>query len=60
MMNANVQHLASASSKQSAKLDKITHVLVGAGAALAVVLAIGGIFIKDIWAGIIILMKAAH
>lgn len=59
-LSANVQHLTTASNKQSTKLDRISHVLFAAAAVLAVVLTIGGFFIKDIWAGVLILMKAAH
>ena len=59
-LKANVAHLAEASSKQTTKLDRISHIVFASGVVLAIVLAIGGFFLNKIWDGVFTLLKAAH
>jgi hypothetical protein len=59
-LKANVIHLKDASNKQTAKLDRISHIIFAAGVVLAIVLAIGGFFLNKIWDGVFTLLKAAH
>jgi hypothetical protein len=58
-LKATVSHLTTASDKQSAKLDSISHRIYAAGAVLTVVIAIGGFFLSKIWDGVFTLLKAA-
>jgi hypothetical protein len=59
-LKANVVHLKDASDRQTAKLDRISHIIFAAGVVLAIVLAIGGFFLNKIWDGVFMLLKAAH
>jgi len=59
-LKANVAHLAEASSKQTTKLDRISHIVFASGVVLAIALAIGGFFLNKIWDGVFTLLKAAH
>jgi hypothetical protein len=58
-LKATVSHLTTASDKQSAKLDSISHRMYAAGAVLTVVLALGGFFLSKIWDGVFALLKAS-
>ena len=58
-LKATVHHLTTASDKQSAKLDSISHRIYAAGAVITLVIAVGGFFLSKIWDGVFTLLKAA-
>ena len=59
-LKATVAHLKTASDKQSAKLDRISHIIFAAGVVSTLLLAVAGFFLNKIWDGLVILLKAAH
>lgn len=59
-LTASVDHLKTASDKQSDKLDRISHRIYAAGAVLAVILAGAGFFLNKIWDGLVLLLKATE
>jgi hypothetical protein len=57
-LKATVNHLNTASDKQSTKLDRISHIIFAAGVVLTIILGIGGFFLNKIWDGVFTLMTS--
>jgi hypothetical protein len=59
-LRATANYLKSASDKQGAKLDRISHIIFASGVVLAMVLALGGFILNKIWDGVFTLLKTLH
>ena len=60
-LTSSVGSLKSASDKQGAKLDRISHILFAAGVVLSIILGIGAFLMNKMWDGIVhLIMISPH